>query len=160
MVLSKNARRRLKDAVIDHDAANELADAIDQNVDYVVVTEVLTLTNAVKKDMTAEIPAGALIRSVHVNLDTAVTGDASGDDLLAKVSLGITGTIGKYGITAALTKNSKITKIPSPAVLASAETIGVYAAKTDGSACTEKFTAGTKVRVRICYEIPVALPNK
>jgi hypothetical protein len=160
MTISPNARRQLGTALVKAAPAKEIADTIHALPTVTTIDEVLTLTNAVKKDLSTAVPAGAVITSIAVNLQTAVTGDASGDDLLAKIGVGITGNVAKYGNVATLTKNSKLTKIPSHAVLGSAETIGVYALKTDGtSAATEKFTAGGKVRVRITYDTPYTLPN-
>lgn len=160
MTLSPNSRRQLGIALVKNAPAQEVADILDGLPNVKTIDEVLTLTNAVKKDLSAAVPAGAVITSIAVNLQTAVTGDASGDDLFAKIGVGITGNVAKYGAVATLTKNSKLTKIPAHAVLGSAETIGVYAVKTDGStAATEKFTAGGKVRVRITYETPYALPD-
>jgi len=169
MALSSVARQKMQVALANADAALELADAVDAatvgieslaDVSYNAIEATVTLTNAVKTDLATQIPAGAKVTSVHVNLDTLVVGDASGDNLLATVGLGIVGTVGKYGATAALTKNSKITKIPSPAVLAAAETVSLYAIKADGTtAATEKFVAGSTVSVKICYELPIALPD-
>lgn len=158
-MLATDTKRRVKQALINADAAIEVNNILDAQNTQVVVEETLTLTNAVSKSMTAEIPAGAVIKSVAVNLQTAVTGDASGDDLLARVGLGISGTVAKYGSITALTKNSKLTKIPTHAVLASAETLVIYALKTDNSACTEKFVAGGIVKVRVVYETPAALAD-
>lgn len=124
-----------------------------------VIDEVVTTTNAVENALTNTVPAGAVILSVQANLNTAITGDASGDDLLAKVGVGTNADPDKYGKTSALTKNLKIDTVPDWAVLASAETIVVKAAKTDGTACTEKFTAGGKVRVRVVYLALTSMPD-
>ena len=119
-----------------------------------VINEVVTLTNAVSGALTAgAIPAGAVVLCVQGNLDSAVAGDASGDDLLAKVGIGISSDKVKYGVTSGLTKNLKIDTIPAYAVNAG-ETILIYAIKADGAtACTEKFVAGGLVRVRIVYAV-------
>lgn len=160
MTLSPNARRQLGTALVKAAPAKEIGDLLDGLPNVFTIDEVLTLTNAVKKDLSSVVPIGAVITSIAVNLQTAVTGDASGDDLFAKIGVGITGNVAKYGAVATLTKNSKLTKTPAHAVLAAAETIGVYAVKTDGStAATEKFTAGGKVRVRITYLMANALPD-
>jgi hypothetical protein len=159
MTLSANGPRRLKQALIQAAAADEVADILEALVTHTTVEETLTLTNAVSRAMTAQIPAGAVITSVAVNLQTAVTGDASGDDLLARIGLGISGTVAKYGSVTALTKNAKLTRIPAHAVLASAETLTLFACKTDNSAATEKFTAGGVVKVRVTYETAAALPD-
>jgi len=122
-----------------------------EGYEYVVIDEVVTVTNAVETNLTNTVPAGAVILAVQGNLQTAITGDGTGDDLGAKVGIGITATPNKYGLSADLNKNTKVDKIPSYAVLGSAETVCVKFAKTDGTACTEKFTAGGKVRVRVVY---------
>jgi len=121
-----------------------------------VIDEVVTLTNAVSTALTNTVPAGAVILSVQGNLQTAVVGDASGDDLFAKVGIGVAADPDKYGLSAVLTANAKLGAIPDWAVLGTAETVIVKAAKTDGSAATEKFVAGGQVRVRIVY---LALTN-
>lgn len=126
-------------------------DTATEGLEVKVIDEAVTLTNAVEDNLTETVPSGAVILSVQGNLTTAVTGDASGDDLLAKVGIGTTADPDKYGKTSGLTKNLKIDTIPDWAVLSGAETVCVKAAKTDGSACTEKFTAGGIVRVRIVY---------
>lgn len=128
-----------------------LAIGQDDGTRISVIDEVVTLTNAVETNLTSTVPAGAVILSTQVVLHTAVTGDASGDDLLAKVGVGVTADPDKYAITPALTANSKHSKIPTWAVLGAEETVTVKAAKTDGSACTEKFVGGGLVRVRIVY---------
>ncbi len=124
---------------------------VTEGTEVRVIDEVVTLTNAVTTNLTNTVPAGAVIVSVQANLNTAVTGDASGDDLFVKVGIGTSGDPDKYGLSADLTKNAKVNTIPDWAVLASAETIGARAAKTDGTAATEKFTAGGKVRIRVVY---------
>lgn len=117
-----------------------------------IVDEVVTLTNAVETNLTNTVPAGSVILAAMGNLQTAVTGDGSGDDLGVKVGIGVTADPDKYGISADLNKNTKIDWIHgSWAKLGSAETVCVKLAKTDGTAATEKFTAGGKVRVVLVY---------
>jgi hypothetical protein len=158
MTLSPTARRRIQQAIQNKATAEEIIAAIDENVAYTVLEERLTLTNAVKKDMTASVPIGAVILSVHANAETLIVGDASGDNLADRWAIGITGNVAKYGAAASLVKNQKVSKIPAHAVLAAAEQLGVYAVKADGStAATEKFTAGGIVLVRVCYVTPVLL---
>ena len=160
MTLSPNARRQIDMALVKAAPAREVVDILDGLPNVKTLDEVLTLTNAVSKAMSAAIPIGAVITSISVNLQSAVTGDASGDDLFTKIGVGITGNVAKYGAVATLTKNSKLTKIPSHAVLAAAETLTLFTVKTDGTtAATEKFTAGGKVRVRVTYETPYVLPD-
>lgn len=133
------------------DAGLRFDTTVTEGLEVKVHDEVLTLTNAVEVATNLAVPAGAVILSAQANLETLVEGDESGDDLLAKVGLGITGTIVKYGVTSALTKNSKIDTIPDWAVNAG-ETLKLFGVKADGStACTEKFVAGSTVRVRVVY---------
>jgi hypothetical protein len=124
-----------------------------EGLEIKVIDETVTLTNAVETDLTETVPAGAVILSVQANLATAVTGDASGDDGLTKVGIGVTADPDKYGLSADLAKNTKINTIPDWAVLAGAETVTVKAADNAGAAVTEKFTAGGEVRVRLVYAV-------
>jgi hypothetical protein len=124
-----------------------------EGLEVKVYDEIVELTNAVTTNTTLAVPAGAVVLSAQANLQATITGDASGDDLLAKIGLGITGSVVKYGVTSALTKNAKIDTVPDWAVNAG-ETLALYAVKADGStAATEKFTGGATqlVRVRVVY---------
>lgn len=123
------------------------------------IKQTITTTNAVQNDLTNTVPAGAVIIYAAANLDTAITGDGSGDDLGVKVGLGVTADPDKYGLSSGLTKNLKIGGGQSWTVLGSAEQLTVKLAKTDGSACTEKFTAGGSVSVRVLYYTFTAVPN-
>jgi len=119
-----------------------------------VIDEVVTLTNAVETNLSTTLPAYSVVKYVLANLDTAITGDGSGDDGLTKVGIGITADPNKYGLTADLAKNTKInTVIASQALLTSAETVTVKAADNAGDAVTEKFVAGGLVHVRIVYDV-------
>lgn len=122
-----------------------------EGLEIKVIDETVTLTNAVEVNLTETVPAGAVILAAQMNLQSLIVGDASGDNLLAKVGLGVTADPDKYGITADLLKNTKANLIPDWAVLGSEETVCVKAAKSDGAAATEKFVAGGTVRVRIVY---------
>lgn len=124
-----------------------------EGLEIKVIDEIVTLTNAVSTDLTEDVPSGAVILSAQANLDSLIAGDASGDDLLAKVGLGVAADPDKYGKTGDLLKNTKIDTIPDWAVLSGAEDIQVFAVKSDGSACTEKFVADGLVRVRIVYAV-------
>ena len=124
-----------------------------------VIDEIVTLTNAVEDDLTETVPSGAVILCVQANLETLIVGDASGDDLFTKVGIGITADPDKYGKSATLLKNVKIDTIPDWAVLSSAETVTVKAAKDAGAAATEKFVAGGKVRVRLVYAMTNSLDD-
>lgn len=139
--------------------AMRLGATATEGMEIKVYDEVISLTNAVTTNTTLAVPAGAVILSAQVNLQTAVVGDGSGDTLLARVGLGITGSVVKYGVTSALTKNLKIDTIPAHAVNAG-ETLALYAVKADGStACTEKFVAAATVRVHVVYAVNNSLDN-
>jgi len=98
-----------------------------EGLEVKVYDETIELTNAVSTDTTCVIPAGAVILSAQVNLEAAITGDASGDDLLATVGLGISGgDEDGYGETSALTQNAKIASV-SPALTAQSGIVSIFA---------------------------------
>jgi len=125
-----------------------------EGLELKVYDETIQLTNAVKTDTTLVLPAGAVVIAAQLNLEATITGDGSGDDLLAKIGLGMSGgDEDAFDNTADLVKNTKINNVPDWAVSAGG-TVSIFALKTDGAtACTEKFTggAGQNVRVRIAY---------
>ena len=130
-----------------------------EGLEVKVIDETVTLTNAVEDDLTETLPAGAVVLSAQLNLETAVTGDASGDDGLDLVGLGTTADPDLLTITSALTKNAKADTIPDWAVLASETTITIKAVDDGGAAVTEKFVAGGIVRARIVYAVPNSLDD-
>lgn len=164
MTVANGTKRKLEVALGNHAAAQEVnaildeADAIFDRVDVVTLTEQVTVTNAVKTDMSTAVPAGAVILSVAGRNDTLIEGDGTGDDGLVRVGLGVAGNPDAYGI-GLLTKNVKTGGIPTLAPLGSETTLGVYAADAAGAAVTEKFTAGGKVTISIVYLVPKALPD-
>ena len=124
-----------------------------EGLEVKVIDEVVILTNAVETDLTETVPSGAVILSVQANNDTLVVGDASGDNGLVKVGIGITGDPDKYGKSADLTQNAKIDTVPDWAVLGGAETVTVKGCDAAGTAVSELFVAGGEVRVRIVYAV-------
>ncbi len=106
--------------------------------------------------MTNAIPAGAVILSAQLNLDSLVV--ASGTSV--KVGLGDhAGVCNTYGNTADLVKNHKSNLLPAYAVLAGATTLDVCACATDATGLGDgNFTAGN-VRVRIVYLKAASLPD-
>jgi len=125
-----------------------------EGLEIKVYDETITLTNAVFTNTTLAVPAGAVILSAQVNLEDAITGDGTGDNLFALVGLGVSGgDEDKYGNTSAITKNAKIDTVPDWAVNAG-ETIALFALQADGNtASTEKFTGSEDVRVRVVYAV-------
>lgn len=132
-------------------AAARFGDTITEGLELKVIDETVTLTNAASTNLTSVVPAGAVIIGAQGNLQTAVAGDASGDNGLVKVGIGNVGDPDLYGKSSGLTKNLKIGALIAWAVLGSQEQVAIYAVDTNGAAVTEKFVAGATVRVRVYY---------
>ncbi len=105
--------------------------------------------------MTTAIPSGAVILSIQSNITTALTGGGT----TVKAGIGLHGSDpDAYGLSAALTKNSKTNLMLAYAALAGATTIDVCACATDGAAGDTALTAGA-VRVRVAYLANLSLDN-
>jgi len=142
--------------------AMRLGASATEGLEIKVYDETIDLTNAAAVDTSCVIPAGAVILSVQGNLEKAVTGDASGDNLMADIGLGVSGgDEDAYAEFGAMTKNAKADGIPDWSVLAAETTVAIFGLKADGdTACTEKFTAlAGAVRVRVVYAVPNSLDN-
>lgn len=137
---------------------NEL-DIVADAVDVVKIEQTVTLTNAVKADLSTQLPAGAVVLAAASRIDTAVTGDGTGDDGLTKIGIGTAANPDLYGLSSALTAGIKTSLLPDWAVIGSATTVSVYAVDDAGDAVTEKFVAGGVVTVRIVYIAPKSLPD-
>lgn len=173
MALSDYLRWLLAVALTHNDAADQLADVIDANtasvaeldqeldaIDIVTIEATVDVTNAVSTAIATQVPAGAVITAVQSRIDETVVGDASGDNLLAKIGIGTASDPDLFGLSADLVAGTKTAVLPDYAVQASALTVSVYACKTDGSACTEKFEAGSgQVVVVITYRKAKDLPD-
>lgn len=173
MSISARTKSMLENGLADSSAADELVGQLDapvitgrsatgavvervgatttEGLTKKVMDVTVTLTNAASTALATALPAGAVILSVQANLEEAVVGDGSGDNGLTKVGIGVSGDPDAYGLSAALTANTKIDKIPSWAALAASTTLGVYACDNAGAAVTEKFVAGSTVRVVVTY---------
>ena len=144
--------------------AIRLGKTVTEGYEISVIDEVVTLTNAVKTDLTTQLPAGSIVLCAQGNVDAAVAGDASGDNGLKGVAIGTAADVDLYGKSATnadpVIKNTKFNMIPAAyAVIANATTVSVYAVDNAGAAVTEKFTAGGKVRCRIAYAVPNSLDD-
>lgn len=135
---------------------SEIKERMNNNPDYgmkeVTVDQEFVLDGFFVEALT--VPAGAVLKYIALNIiETAVAGGTT-----VKVGLGINdGDVDKYGITANLTVNSKITNPIDYNKLAADETIDITGVTSDGSALGDtEFSAG-KVRVVAIYEQPVAL---
>jgi hypothetical protein len=138
---------------------------VTEGLEIKVYDETINLTNAASTTTTLAVPSGAVILSAQANLQQEVVGDGTGDNLLAKVGLGVAANEDKYGVTSALTKNLKVDTIPDWAV-SGGETLIIYGLKADGTTpCTEAFVAddpmGTRaqVRVRVVYAVTNSLDD-
>lgn len=107
------------------------------------------------KDAGLNLNVGDIVLAASCNIDSAITG-AGG---CTAVSLGIAGTITKYGEGAALTKNAKIAaKLYNPTtVLSAAEDLLIYA--TDGAGSATGTIASGSLRVRVEYLRMSDLPD-
>jgi hypothetical protein len=143
------------------DAVLRIGGTVTEGAEFKVYDEVITLTNAVTDDTNCVLPAGAVILSVQGNLQTAVVGDESGDDLLADIGIGISGgDEDAYAEFGALTANAKADAIPDWGVLAAETTVAIFGLKADGdAACTEKFVADAEGRVRVVYLVNNSLDD-
>jgi len=130
-----------------------------EGYEITVINEVVDMltTPAASWPLTSTIPTGAVILAVQANLQDEITADTA-----VKVGIGITATPSKYGKTSGLTKNLKVDTIPTHTVLASTETIAIFAVDTNGDAAGTigGGAVGTdEVRVRIVYATLNSLDN-
>lgn len=109
-------------------------------------------SSAASHDLNIDIPSGAMPIGGQLLNATIITATTA-----VKVGLGTAADPDKYGLTPALTKNSKHGKLVAPTPLGSAEDVRIYACDTGGSA------AGTldsgSVRVRLYYWALSGLDN-
>ncbi|MAT51522.1 MAG: hypothetical protein CMK32_10105 [Porticoccaceae bacterium] len=165
MTLKSGTVRSLQTALGNKAAADEIKEIleeveVEQDItDLVSFSEQVTLTNSLKVDLTNTLPAGAVVKAVRARIDTAVTGDGSGSDNFAKIGVGTAADPDLYGLTSALTANTKVTSMIAHAVIASETTVSLYTCQTGGTASDEKFTAGGLVTVEFLYEVCEALPD-
>ncbi|MDP3936852.1 MAG: hypothetical protein Q8R92_01805 [Deltaproteobacteria bacterium] len=161
-VLTANAAVQVTAGAATPAVALRFGATVTEGLEIKVYDETIELTNAVFTDTTLAIPAGAVILSVQANLEAVITGDTTGDNLLAAIGIGINGgDEDKYGNTTDLTQNQKVDTIPDWAVNGG-ETISIFGLQADGNtAATEKFTggAGQNVRVRVVYAVTNSLDN-
>lgn len=104
------------------------------------------------------VPANSVVRSVQANCESALTGGGT----TVTWSIGIAGTVNKYGTVAggnSLTKNGKLNYMATPARLASSEQIVLTGAAAGGAAAGDTALTAGSVRVRIVYETLVTLAD-
>jgi hypothetical protein len=100
------------------------------------------------------VPANNVIRSVQGNLQTAATAGGT----TAAVGVGVDADQDAYGLSAALTLDSKINKLLTPTVSADSIALEAFPVTGVGAIGDTAFTAGT-LRVRIVYDRLASLNN-
>lgn len=122
-------------------------------IEQVLEEDVVIPSAVASVDLSKDIPDGAIITSIAMNNQTLITGAGGG----VKVGLGVAADPDKYGLSADLVKNTKVTLLVAEAILSGAEDIKIFA--TDGAgAAAGTLDTGT-VRVRITYTEKIPLPD-
>jgi hypothetical protein len=108
------------------------------------IDEILNTNGPVASlSLTNDVPANKLLYAVQANLVTAITGSGGA----VKVGIGISSDPDKYGLSADLSKNAKVDRMPN-AALSGTTSIGIYACDTSGNAAG---TIDGQVRIRLYY---------
>lgn len=109
-----------------------------------------TVSPAAVETAVFTVPAGAVIRAVQANVETALTGGGT----TVTFALGTAADPDKYGYPGSdtLAQDAKIDTIPAHAVLASTEPIVLTGAATGGTADGDTALTVGSVRVRLVYE--------
>jgi hypothetical protein len=125
----------------------------------VKVDEIIDFTgNATKYKNVCTIPAGSKVKLATVQITELVVGGST----TVKLGLGPNGgDVDQLGITAALTKNTQINKVPTDAlgIIASQTAIDLNGVVTNGSALGDTNVTAGKARVIIVYDKPAVLAN-
>ncbi len=125
-----------------------LGSTLTEGYETFVVDETLLALAAISTDLTADVPAGAVILSVQGNVDAAITGGGTS----VNVCIGTTGNPDLRSPTVgALTLDAKIDHIPAYASLASAEDLQVHMCTAAGAIGDTAASGGGAFRVRIVY---------
>lgn len=98
------------------------------------------------------IPAGSIVLGCAINIENAITLATA-----TKICLGVAGTLDKYGVLAAVTKNTKSTKAITPTALATADTLILYA--TDNSDAAAGTIQNGSVRIHLTLGTQLALAD-
>jgi hypothetical protein len=118
-------------------------------------------TSAASQDV-GDIPAGAVVLAAQANLDTAITVGGT-SNAAAGVGLGTASDPDKYGFTAAVTKNTKLTTLPDYAAgLAAKEDVILSPVDNAGTVPTSNPAIGgtdEQITVVITYILLADLPD-
>lgn len=134
-------------------AAFRLGGSVNEGWELRVHEEDVVIPSAVASvDLSANVPAGAVILASQANLQTTVVATTA-----VKVGIGTDADPDKYGLSADLVKNTKINFIPAYAVLSGAEDVKLHACATGGTAAGT-INSGT-VRVRLVYAALTSLED-
>jgi hypothetical protein len=124
-----------------------------EGLETVVVDKTITL-GAVAGVAVFTVPANSVLRSVQGNVQTAATGGGT----TAAVGIGVDADPDAYGVSAALTLDSKINKLLTPTFSSATIAIEAFPCTAAGAIGNTAFTAGT-LRVRIVYDRQTSLNN-
>ncbi len=110
-----------------------------------------TVSPAAVETNLIETPAGAVIRSVQANVETALTGGST----TVTFAVGTVSDPDKYGYPGSdtLAQNAKVDTIPTHAILGSAEQMVLTGAATGGTADGDTALTVGSVRVRVVYDV-------
>ncbi len=100
------------------------------------------------------IPTNSLVLGAVLNIESAIT--LAGGAI--NVSLGVAGTLNKYGTVVGGAKNTQSTLAITPTALAAPDALLIYAADVTAAAAAGTI-AGGSVRIRITYMTQLAVPN-
>jgi hypothetical protein len=109
---------------------------------------------ALYKESAYLFPVGAVLLCAQANVEAALTGGGT----TVKVGLGTSSDPDVYGLSSALTKNTKITTMPAYSALTGTARVRVSSCATGGTAGDTALTVGS-VRIRIIFLAPVNLAD-
>lgn len=119
------------------------------------VLEKVIVPTGVSTDLPVDIPAASVVLCGSMNIDSAIS--AVGNS--AKLGLGPVAAPGKYGVCAALTKNTKGQIVPPLALLAAAEDVQLNALQADGATIATGALVTGSCRVRLVIRTFAPIPN-
>jgi len=121
----------------------------------VVIEQIITFTKPITSLFLLNIPKGAIILEVQINLETAITGSEGA----IKIGIGTGDVSNKYGETIGLIKNHKIDKILGWTILSEIETLQLVAMNSNNEFGGKIGDAGETIRIQIMYKELVSLPD-
>lgn len=123
--------------------------------DIITIEQIITFTEPIASLFLLNIPKGAIILAVQVNLETVITGNGGA----TKIGIGTRDVSNKYGETIGLAKNHKIDKILEWAVLSEIETLQLIAMNPSNWFMGEVGVLGEIIKIQIMYKELISLPD-